>query len=130
MLRNKKQSKYIVISGFGLLLVSLIFLLGFDFLWNKWDLQATDYLYSRLVKLGKGPKPSPKIVYLDITDETYKNFSEWIGWLRQEGIDPADFTSQDLENLSSHQISFPQFCRRLERRLDDPEGFRVKLKTG
>ena len=74
MLRNKKQSKYIVISGFGLLLVSLVFLLGFDFLWNKWDLQATDYLYSRLVKLGKGPKPSPKIVYLDITDETYKNF--------------------------------------------------------
>ncbi|MEC8478564.1 MAG: hypothetical protein VXZ12_08480, partial [SAR324 cluster bacterium] len=63
-------------------------------------------------------------------DETYKNFSEWIGWLRQEGIDPADFTSQDLENLSSHQISFPQFCRRLERRLDDPEGFREKLKTG
>ena len=66
MLRNKKQAKCIIISGIGLLIASLIFLLGFDLLWNKWDLQAIDHLYSRLVKLGKGPKPSPKIVYFTV----------------------------------------------------------------
>ena len=66
MLRNKKQAKCIIISGIGLLMASLVILSGFNLLWNKWDLQAIDHLYSRLVKLGKGPKPSPKIVYLFI----------------------------------------------------------------
>ena len=55
-------------------MASLVILSGFNLLWNKWDLQAIDHLYSRLVKLGKGPKSSPKIVYLDITDRTYKKF--------------------------------------------------------
>jgi hypothetical protein len=62
-------------------------------------------------------------------EDVYKNFGDWVSWLQQEGIDPVEFTSQDLGSMSSHQISFPQFCRRLERRLDDPEGFRNKLET-
>lgn len=63
------------------------------------------------------------------SEDVYKNFGEWITWLQEEGIDPKEYTSQDLEIMSSHQISFPQFCRRLERRLDDPKGFRTKLET-
>ena len=63
------------------------------------------------------------------SEDVYKNFGEWISWLQEEGIDPKEYTSQDLESMSSHQISFPQFCRRLERRLDDPKGFRIKLEN-
>jgi adenylate cyclase len=75
MLRNKKQAKYIIILGIGLFIASLVFLSGFNLLWNKWDFQAIDHLYSRLVKFGKGPKPSPRIIYLDITDKTYEKFN-------------------------------------------------------
>ncbi|KMP10924.1 hypothetical protein UR09_04865 [Candidatus Nitromaritima sp. SCGC AAA799-A02] len=45
---------------------------GFNLFWNKWDYQAVDSFYSYLVKSGKGPEPSSRIVYLDITDETYR----------------------------------------------------------
>ena len=62
-------------------------------------------------------------------DNVYHNFPEWLEWLKESGLDISQFTSEDLSSISSHRISFPQFCRRLERRLDDPEGFRKQLEN-
>ena len=61
------------------------------------------------------------------SDSEYRDFNSWLVWLRDQGYDPSEFASQSLEVPSSHRISFPQFCRRLERRLDQPEAFRQKL---
>ena len=60
-------------------------------------------------------------------DSEYRDFNSWLVWLREQGYDPSEFASRPLEVPSSHRISFPQFCRRLERRLDQPEAFRQKL---
>lgn len=54
----------------------------------------------------------------------YQSFQEWLDWLKSQEVDPQAFTQTTLESQSSHRISFPQFCRRLERQLDDVEGFR------
>ena len=62
-------------------------------------------------------------------DNIYHNFPEWLEWLGESGLDISQFTSEDLSSISSHSISFPQFCRRLERRLDDPEGFKKQLEN-
>ena len=63
------------------------------------------------------PPPTPKV-------EEYQSFQLWLDWLKSQEVDPQDFTQASLEPRSSHRISFPQFCRRLERQLDDVEGFR------
>lgn len=63
------------------------------------------------------PPPTPK-------PEEYQSFQLWLDWLKSQEVDPQDFTQASLEPRSSHRISFPQFCRRLERQLDDVEGFR------
>ncbi len=56
--------------------------------------------------------------------DEYKTFNNWLAWLKENEIDPDQYTSKELGNSSSHQISYPQFCKRLERQLEDPEGFR------
>ena len=61
--------------------------------------------------------PAPKV-------EEYQKFQAWLDWLRSQEVDPQAFTQAALKSRSSHRISFPQFCRRLERQLDDVEGFR------
>lgn len=63
------------------------------------------------------PPPTPKV-------EEYQSFQLWLDWLKSQEVDPQAFTQAPLESRSSHRISFPQFCRRLERQLDDVEGFR------
>jgi hypothetical protein len=60
-------------------------------------------------------------------DDIYQDYNTWLGWLAEQGVDVMRFASQDLQVMSSHRISFPQFCRRLERKLDDPQAFRAEL---
>ncbi|MBF0238770.1 MAG: hypothetical protein HQM12_13775 [SAR324 cluster bacterium] len=59
--------------------------------------------------------------------DTYNDFQAWVQWLRQAGIDLKQFTSRDFDDVNSHRISFQQFCRRVERYLDDVPGFRTAL---
>lgn len=44
--------------------------------WTRWDYQVLDFFYRQAVKNGLGPKPSPRIVYLTISDRTYKSFGK------------------------------------------------------
>jgi hypothetical protein len=72
------------------------------------------------------PAPEPD-GFVAPADTEYQDFNQWLNWLREQGYDPSQFASQPLEVESSHRISFPQFCRRIERRLDDIQGFRSML---
>ena len=60
-------------------------------------------------------------------DDLYQDYNSWLEWLIDQNLDPRVYSSQDLQVESSHRISFPQFRRRLERKLDDPETFRNLL---
>ena len=60
--------------------------------------------------------------------DMYRGFNDWLEWLKDCGIDPHEFASQDLMISSTRQISFQQFCRRLERNLDDVQSFRNALQ--
>lgn len=57
------------------------------------------------------------------SNSDYRAFNEWIAWLLEQGIDPKQFTKREIKNDSSRRISFVQFCRRLERQLDNVSGF-------
>ena len=57
-------------------------------------------------------------------EDLYQDYNSWLEWLIDQNFDPRIHSSQDLLVESSHRISFPQFRRRLERKLDDPETFR------
>ncbi len=68
------------------------------------------------------------------SQEMYKKFNDWLGWLREQGIDPHQFISESstpkvLAEQSNRKISFIQFCRRVERFLDDVEGFRNAIQA-
>ena len=60
-------------------------------------------------------------------EDLYQDYNSWLEWLIDQNLDPRVYSSQDLQVESSHRISFPQFRRRLERKLDDPETFRNLL---
>jgi adenylate cyclase len=60
----------------GLLLVVLLFWITFLKDWNRWDYQVLDIFYRQAVKNGLGPELSPRIVYLTISDRTYKSFGK------------------------------------------------------
>jgi hypothetical protein len=60
-------------------------------------------------------------------EDLYQDYNSWLEWLIDQNLDPRVYSSQDLQVESSHRISFPQFRRRLERKLDDPKTFRNLL---
>tara|TARA_Y200000002_G_scaffold374763_1_gene375984 strand:+ start:321 stop:1520 length:1200 start_codon:yes stop_codon:yes gene_type:complete len=60
-------------------------------------------------------------------EDLYQDYNSWLEWLIDQNFDPRIHSSQDLQVESSHRISFPQFRRRLERKLDNPETFRNLL---
>ena len=60
-------------------------------------------------------------------EDIYLEYNAWLEWLADQGIDPTQFSSKPIHVRGSHRISFPQFCRRFERKLDDVTGFRSML---
>ena len=75
-LKNKKLIKLISILTISSLSVILILLLIRASTWNMSDYKILDLVYRQAIKHGYGPKRSPKIVYLPITDNTYKYFEK------------------------------------------------------
>lgn len=59
--------------------------------------------------------------------DLYHAFNDWLQWLEEQGIVVQNYASEDLQVASSHQISFTQFCRRVERKLDDVTAFQHAL---
>ena len=76
---------------------------------------------------GETPKRSSS--FIPPSQEQYMEFNSWLSWLREQGIEPSDYSSENLEIESSHRISFPQFCKRVERKLTDIDGFRKAIEV-
>lgn len=67
--------------------------------------------------------PDNESAFILPPEDLYQDYNSWLDWLVDQDLDPSSFASQDLRVESSHRISFPQFRRRLERKLDDPAAF-------
>ncbi|MBU1712524.1 MAG: adenylate/guanylate cyclase domain-containing protein [Proteobacteria bacterium] len=75
-LKSNKQIKLIAgLSAALLLIVLLAWTLVFKD-WTRWDYQSLDIFYRQAVEKGLGPELSPRIVYLTISDNTYKSFGK------------------------------------------------------
>lgn len=64
------------ISGALLILAVVGFLRISGAFWTAWDYQALDLFYKEAVKRGYGPKSSSRVVYLAITNDTYRAFGK------------------------------------------------------
>jgi adenylate cyclase len=77
-LKSNNQIKLIAgVSAALLAVVLLVWAIAFKG-WSQWDYQALDFFYREAVKKGLGPELSPRIVYLTISDSTYKSFGKSI----------------------------------------------------
>jgi len=68
--------------------------------------------------------PPPVSAFQTPSEDLYQGFNTWLDWFQEQGFDLSNFSSKSLRVESSHRISFRQFCRRVERRLDSTEEFR------
>lgn len=74
--KNKKLIRLIFILTISSLVVILVFFWANGSIWTIWDYKTLDLVYRQAVKHGYGPKMSRQIVYLPITDNTYKYFGK------------------------------------------------------
>ena len=75
-LKSKKHIQQIAGLSAGLLIIVVLFWALAMKDWNRWDYQVLDFFYRQAVEKGAGPKISPHIVYLTISDRTYKSFGQ------------------------------------------------------
>ncbi|MBN1104572.1 MAG: adenylate/guanylate cyclase domain-containing protein [Deltaproteobacteria bacterium] len=64
------------LSTAGLLAAVSLFLFGLGTVWTEYDLKVLDLFYRKAVERGRGPKQSPLIVIVAITDRTYDFFGK------------------------------------------------------
>lgn len=79
--KSRKQIKTVLLFEAILLpsCVVLLFLLGKVWApagWNRFDYQILDFFYKYAVQHGYGPPRSDRIVYMTITDDSYKYFGK------------------------------------------------------
>lgn len=70
--KSKKLLTFVVLLSAGLLVSILLFWTLLGTVWTRLDYQALDVVYRQAVKAGHGPPSSSRIVYLTVTDETYR----------------------------------------------------------
>jgi len=75
-LKSKKLLKLIAILTMSFLLGVSLFLIAIGKVWTEFDYKILDLFYRQAVKYGYGPKPSPQIVYITITDDSYNYFGK------------------------------------------------------
>lgn len=84
-LKNKSLLKLIIFLTVSFLIVIFAFFMNRGSTWTEWDYKVLDMVYQQAVQSGCGPKMSPQIVYLTITDASYNYFGKNI-------LDRADLT--------------------------------------
>jgi adenylate cyclase len=72
--KSKKLLKLIALLGAGLLSGVIVFWSIAGKVWTTWDFQILDLYYRLAVQYGYGPPLSPRVIYVTITDESYKYF--------------------------------------------------------
>src|SRR5215510_3611552 len=74
--KNSKQLKLIALLEAILLPSLVLFLLWLGTVWMPFDYQILDRFYAYAIQHGYGPPRSARIVYVTITDDSYKAFGK------------------------------------------------------
>lgn len=100
-LKNKKRIRRIFFLTTSSLLIVLVFFCANGSLWTKWDFKLLDLVYRQAIKHDYGPKMSDQIVYLPITNNTYKFFGKNI-------LDRADMAivNDTLSELNIQALAY------------------------
>jgi len=72
--KNKKLVKTVLLLEAVLIPSVVVFWLVLGKVWTSFDFQLLDVFYAQAVQHGYGPPRSSQIVYVTITDESYKHF--------------------------------------------------------
>jgi adenylate cyclase len=76
LLRSRRHLRLIAFAAAGAALVITLALLGLGTIWTDYDYKVLDLFYRQVVQLGQGPRQSPQVVYVTITDHTYDFFKK------------------------------------------------------
>jgi adenylate cyclase len=76
LLRSSRHLRLVAFAAAGAALASTLALLGLGTVWTEYDYKVLDLFYRRIVQLGQGPRQSPQVVYVTITDRTYNFFAK------------------------------------------------------
>lgn len=74
-LRNKNILLPLLMYQSLLILFISVVIYAFDLTWNTLDYLLLDVQYKRVVENGKGPEVSPRVQYINISDDTYKDIA-------------------------------------------------------
>lgn len=75
-LKNKKSLKFIFILSLGALGFVCIVITAFGSVWTEWDYKFLDRFYRLAAASGRGPSSSSDIIYLLVTDGSYRYFKK------------------------------------------------------
>ncbi len=75
-LKSKKRLKLAAVLSLSMLGVVLLFILFRGSVWTQWDFKVLDFFYRKAASMGRAPALSSQIVYLLVTDKTYKHFKK------------------------------------------------------
>jgi len=75
-LRSKKLIRLVALTAGGFIVAVSLFLFGRGTVWTQYDLKILDLFYRKAVERGHGPRQSPRIIIIAITDKTYDYFGK------------------------------------------------------
>ena len=76
VLRSSRHLRLVAFAAAGAALAATLALLGLGTVWTEYDYKVLDLFYRQIVQLGQGPRQSPQVVYVTITDRTYDFFAK------------------------------------------------------
>jgi adenylate cyclase len=76
VLRSRRHLRLVAFAAAGAALAATLVLLSLGTVWTEYDYKVLDLFYRQIVHIGQGPKQSPQVVYVTITDRTYDFFAK------------------------------------------------------
>lgn len=76
VLRNSRHLWFVAFAAAGAAVASTLALLCLGSVWTQYDYRVLDLFYRQIVQRDQGPKQSPQVVYVIITDHTYDFFAK------------------------------------------------------
>ena len=113
-LKNKKRLTLAAVLSLIMLGAVLLLLLAHGTIWTQWDFKVLDFFYRKVVSTGRGPALSSQIVYLLVTDNSYKHFQKNV-------LDRKKFAKMNeiLSELTPEAVAYDIIFARPSRPDDD-----------
>jgi adenylate cyclase len=78
VLRSSRHLRFVAFAAVGAAVAVTLALFCLESVWTEYDYKVLDLFYRQIVQREQGPKQSPQVVYVTITDRTYDFFAKSI----------------------------------------------------